>query len=90
MIGDISRFPSAKKLDWERVSTAAVNSIRRNQSLRQRRAQRQGRKELRWAMVEASWGAIRSDPYWKRKMLFGYPPLAFYMRNMLLEQQFPM
>jgi len=41
-------------------------------------------------MVEASWGAIRSDPYWKaqyeRKMLFGYPPLAFYMRNMLLEQ----
>ena len=24
-----------------------------------------GRKELRWAMVEAAWGAVRSDPYWK-------------------------
>ena len=24
-----------------------------------------GRKELRWALVQAAWGAVRSDPYWK-------------------------
>ena len=24
-----------------------------------------GRKELRWALVEGAWGAVRSDPYWK-------------------------
>ena len=26
-----------------------------------------GRKELRWALVEAAWRAIRSSPYWKEQ-----------------------
>jgi hypothetical protein len=28
---------------------------------------RSGRKEPRWAMIEAAWRAVRSSPYWKKQ-----------------------
>ena len=62
-IGDISRFPSAKKLAGYAGLGAGVHSS--GKKYQEKSITKQGRKELRWAMVEASWGAIRSDPYWK-------------------------
>ena len=33
----------------------------------EKRITKSGRKELRWAMVEAAWRAIRISPYWKEQ-----------------------
>ncbi|MBT3189018.1 MAG: IS110 family transposase [Anaerolineae bacterium] len=62
-IGDISRFDEAKNL----VGYAGLGAGVHDSGLKHqgKGITKAGRKELRWAMVEAAWGAVRSDPYWK-------------------------
>ncbi len=62
-IGDISRFPTAKKL----VGYAGLGASVHDSGLTHRKGHitKAGRKELRWALVEAAWAAVRYDPYWK-------------------------
>jgi len=62
-IGDISRFSSAKKLAGYAGLGAGIHSS--GEKHQEKSITKEGRKELRWAMVEVAWGAIRSDPYWK-------------------------
>jgi len=62
-IGDITRFSHPKKLvSYAGISAGVHTSGETNRS---KPITKEGRKELRWAMVEAAWAAIRSDPYWK-------------------------
>jgi len=62
-IGDISRFPTAKKL----VGYAGLGPRVHDSGLTHRKGHitKAGRKDLRWASVEAAWSAVRYDPYWK-------------------------
>ena len=62
-IGDISRFENAKNL----VGYAGLGAGVHDSGLKHqgKGITKSGRKELRWAMVEAAWGAVRSDPHWK-------------------------
>lgn len=62
-IGDISRFEHAKYL----VGYAGLGAGVHDSGLKHQEPgiTKSGRKELRWAMVEAAWGAVRSDPHWK-------------------------
>ncbi len=62
-IGDITRFEHAKNL----VGYAGLGAGVHDSGLKHqgKGITKAGRKELRWAMVEAAWGAVRSDPYWK-------------------------
>jgi len=59
-IGEIQRFPSAKKLVGYAGFGAGVED--RGQKHRDKGITKFGRKELRWALVEAAWQAIRSNP----------------------------
>jgi len=62
-IGDISRFKQAKNLvGYAGLGAGVYDSGLKHQ---EQGITKSGRKELRWAMVEAAWGAVRSDPYWK-------------------------
>jgi transposase len=64
-IGDISRFEDAKKLvGYSGLGAGVHDSGKEHQ---QKRITKEGRKELRWAMVEAAWRAIRISPYWKEQ-----------------------
>ena len=62
-IGDFSRFPSPKKV----VGYAGLGPRVHDSGLTHRKGHitKAGRKELRWALVEAAWVAVRYDPYWK-------------------------
>lgn len=62
-IGDITRFETAKKL----VGYAGLGAGVHDSGLKHqgKGITKSGRKELRWAMVETAWGAVRSDPHWK-------------------------
>ena len=62
-IGDISRFETAKDL----VGYAGLGAGIHSSGLKHqgKGITKSGRKELRWAMVEAAWGAVRSDSHWK-------------------------
>ena len=62
-IGDIRRFESAKKLVGYAGLGAGVHDS--GQTHRDKGITKFGRKELRWALVEASWQAVRSNPRWK-------------------------
>jgi transposase len=64
-IGDISRFKTAKHL----VSYAglAPGVEQSGTKKRSKPITKEGRKELRWAMVEVAWRAVRADPVWKRR-----------------------
>ncbi len=64
-IGDISRFESAKKLVGYSGLGAGVHDSGKEHI--EKRITKSGRKELRWALVEAAWGAIRISPYWKEQ-----------------------
>lgn len=59
-IGDIQRFENPKKL----VGYAGLGAGVHDSGLKHRDKgiTKSGRKELRWALVEASWQAIRSNP----------------------------
>ncbi len=64
-IGTISRFESAKKLVGYAGLGAGVHDSGKEHI--EKRITKSGRKELRWAMVEAAWRAIRISPYWKEQ-----------------------
>ena len=58
-IGEIQRFPSARKLVGYAGFGAGIE--RSGQKEREKGITKSGRKELRWALVEAAWQAIRSN-----------------------------
>ena len=64
-IGDITRFESSKHL----VSYSGLNSglEQSGMKLRGKKITKEGRKELRWAMVEVAQRAVQSDPLWKQR-----------------------
>jgi transposase len=62
-IGDITRFPRAKKL----VGYAGLGASVHNSGKTRRSGgiTKTGRRELRWALVEAAWSAVRYSPHWR-------------------------
>ena len=62
-VGDIARFSHPKKLVGYAGLGAGVHVS--GQKHQEKSITKQGRKELRWTLVQAAWGAVRSDPYWK-------------------------
>jgi len=58
-IGDIRRFPNARKLVGYAGFGAGVHDS--GQKHQDKGVTKSGRKELRWALVEAAWQAIRSN-----------------------------
>ena len=64
-IGDIHRFESAKELVGYAGLGAGVHDSGKEHI--EKRITKSGRKELRWALVEAAWRAIRISPYWKEQ-----------------------
>jgi transposase len=64
-IGDITRFEGAKQLVGYSGLGAGVHDSGKEHI--EKRITKSGRKELRWAMVEAAWRAIRISPYWKEQ-----------------------
>jgi transposase len=62
-IGDIQRFESAKHLVGYAGLGAGIHESGKEHI--EKRITKNGRKELRWALVEAAWQAIRISPYWK-------------------------
>jgi len=64
-IGDIHRFESADKLVGYAGLGAGVHDSGKEHI--EKRITKSGRKELRWAMVEAAWRAVRMSPYWKEQ-----------------------
>lgn len=62
-IGDITRFPSPKELvSYGGLASSVYSS---GQIQRTGRITKQGRKDIRWAMVEAAWIAVANDPNWR-------------------------
>jgi len=74
-IGDVHRFENAKKLVGYSGLGAGVHDSGKEH--RQKPITKEGRKELRWALVEAAWRAIRISPYWKEQ----YEKYLKRMRN---------
>lgn len=64
-IGDIDRFPSAKKLVGYSGLGARVRSS--GTTHRSGGITKQGRTELRTALVEAAWKAVETDDHWREK-----------------------
>jgi transposase len=64
-IGDVTRFESGKKLVGYSGLGAGVHDSGKEHI--EKRITKSGRKELRWALVEAAWRAIRISPYWKEQ-----------------------
>jgi transposase len=64
-IGDVRRFESSKKLVGYAGLGAGVHDSGKEHI--EKRITKSGRKELRWALVEAAWRAVRSSPYWKEQ-----------------------
>jgi len=64
-IGDITRFESSGKLSSYSGLTAGVEQSGTKD--RGKGITKEGRKELRWAMVEVAQRAVKSDPYWKSR-----------------------
>jgi transposase len=64
-IGDITRFPNAKKLvGYSGLGSSVHDSGQTHQS---GHITKQGRKEMRWALVEAAWIAVDAHPHWKQQ-----------------------
>jgi transposase len=64
-IGEIERFPTAKKLVGYAGLGARIHSS--GQTHRTGGITKQGRKELRAVLVEAAWTAVRYDQYWQEQ-----------------------
>lgn len=62
-IGDITRFGSPKKLVAYAGLGASVHCS--GKTYRTGHITKTGRRELRWALVEAAWSAVRYSPHWK-------------------------
>jgi len=64
-IGDVQRFESAKKLASYSGLTGGLDQS--GTKFVEKCITKEGRKELRWAMVEVAQRAVKSDPRWTRK-----------------------
>jgi transposase len=65
-IGDIARFPTAKKLvGYSGIGSRVHDS---GQSRRTGRMTKAGRRDIRTAMIEAAHAASRSHPHWKAEL----------------------
>jgi len=64
-IGEIQRFGTPQHLASYSGLTGGLDQS--GTHLVQKGITKEGRKELRWAMVEAAQRAVKSDPHWKRK-----------------------
>ena len=64
-IGDIQRFDSARHLASYSGLTPGLEQS--GTKYREKGITKEGRKELRWAMVEVAQRAVKSDPLWKQK-----------------------
>src|SRR5574341_592208 len=64
-IGDIRRFPSAKKLVGYAGLGAKIHAS--GQTHRTGGITKQGRKELRAVLIEAAWTAVRYDQHWQEQ-----------------------
>jgi transposase len=62
-IGDVTRFESAKKLVGYAGLGASVHDS--GQTHRTGRITKQGRRDLRYVMIEGAWTAVEHHPYWK-------------------------
>jgi transposase len=62
-IGDITRFENAKQLVGYAGIGAGVHDS--GKTHKEKKITKKGRRELRWAMVEAAWRAVRMSPFWK-------------------------
>jgi hypothetical protein len=64
-IGDITRFECAKQL----VGYAGLGASVHDSGLTHRtgRITKSGRREMRWALVEAAWAAVEGFAYWKER-----------------------
>ena len=62
-IGDITRFPSAKKLVGYAGLGASVHDS--GDTHRGGHITKEGRRDLRYVMVEAAWVAVEHHPHWK-------------------------
>ncbi len=63
-IGDISRFETPKALASYSGLTPGLEQS--GVKVRGKGITKEGRRELRWAMVEVAWRAVKADPHWKR------------------------
>ncbi len=63
-IGDITRFPSSKQLVGYAGLGAGVHDS--GKTHRDKGITKQGRRELRYTLIEAARAAVQSHPYWKR------------------------
>jgi transposase len=66
-IGDISRFARPRELVGYAGLGAGVHAS--GEKYQEKSITKAGRKELRWALVEAAWVAVRSGPYWKAQFI---------------------
>lgn len=64
-IGDIARFPSAAKLVGNSGLGASVHAS--GQTFQTGTITKQGRQELRTALIEVAWSAVRHDPVWQAR-----------------------
>ncbi len=78
-IGEIERFPTAKHLVGYAGLGAGVHDS--GETHRTGRITKEGRKELRWVLVEAAQTAVRAHPHWhqefvrlERRLGTGHPP----------------
>lgn len=62
-IGDITRFPSAKKLVGYAGLGAGVHAS--GQLYREGHITKEGRKEFRYVLVEAAWSAVATNAHWQ-------------------------
>ena len=62
-VGDITRFATAKKLVGYAGLGAGVHDS--GKTHRDKAITKQGRRELRYVMIEAARAAVQSHPYWK-------------------------
>ncbi|HTX79652.1 MAG TPA: IS110 family transposase [Longilinea sp.] len=84
-IGEIQRFPTSKHLVGYAGLGASIHES--GQTHYTGRITKQGRKELRYALVEAAWVAVGSHPFWReeyhklsRRMLKGKAIVAIARR----------
>jgi transposase len=73
-IGDITRFPSAKKLVGYSGLGASVHAA--GQTYHTGPITKQGRRELRTMLVEAAWSAVDHHPYWHSQFARLVPSLG--------------
>jgi len=63
-IGDITRFEDPKRLASYSGLTPGLEQS--GEKKRGKGITKEGRRELRWAMVEVAWRAVKADPHWRR------------------------